>query len=313
MKNILITGGAGFIGTNLVKKLLDDKNNNIYVIDNLITGQYVNAFQFFENENYNFQKLNINEIDDSGVEFNEIYNLACPASPKHYQGDNAIFTLKTSFIGNLNLLELAKKFNSKILFSSTSEIYGDPQIHPQTENYNGNVNSVGPRSCYDEGKRCAETLFYEYNKNYNIDTKIVRIFNTYGPYMNPTDGRVIPNFIIQALNDDDITIYGNGLQTRSFCYVSDMVDGLIKVMKKNNYNKPINLGNPHEITIIELAYEIKKLIGSKSDIIFKDKIIDEPIRRKPDISKAMGILNWKPEVTLNDGLNETIGYLEVDL
>lgn len=307
-KTILVAGGAGFIGTNLCKKLLLE-NNNVVCIDNLQTGSINNIKYLDKFSNFVFINHNIVDKIKLNYKFDEIYNLACPASPSKYQFKNAINTIKTCIIGSINLLDIALKNNAKILFTSTSEIYGEPLQHPQSENYRGNVNPNGIRACYDEGKRCAETLFCEYYRNYNLDTKIVRIFNTYGPFMQIDDGRVITNFINQALKNEDITIYGNGQQTRSFCYIDDMVTALIKVMQSNEHY-PINLGNPEEFTILELANLVKLKTKSKSNIIYKDLPKDDPTRRRPDITKAKYILNWQPEVSLNEGIDNTICYFK---
>ena len=307
MKKILITGGAGFLGSHLCKKLLDS-NYNITCLDNLLTGSLDNIKSFNGNKNFNF--INHDITNEFKGEFDEIYNLACPASPIHYQID-PIKTIKTSVLGSINLLELAKKHQSKIFQASTSEIYGDPEMHPQKESYWGHVNPIGPRSCYDEGKRCAETLFFDYYRQHNIEIKLVRIFNTYGPKMNPHDGRVVSNFIVQAIQGKDISIYGDGSQTRSFCFVDDMIEGFIAMMESNNrISGPINLGNPIEFTILELAEKIIGLIGGKSKIIFKDLPIDDPKKRKPDISKAKIDLGWTPKISIDEGLDLTIDYFK---
>lgn len=304
MKTILIAGGAGFLGSNLCKKLI--KDNIVICLDNLITGNMANIMPYLESPNFKFIKHDIiNPID---IEIDEIYNLACPASPIHYQKD-PIHTLKSSVFGIYNLLELAKKYNAKILQASTSEVYGNPLEHPQKETYFGNVNINGPRSCYDEGKRCAESIMYEYNKQYNTQTRIARIFNTYGKNMQKDDGRVISNFIIQALKNEDITIYGDGLQTRSYCYVDDLIDGLIKLMA-SNITTPTNLGNPIEYTILKTAKIIISKTNSQSKLIFKNLPIDDPQKRKPDISKAKKELNWEPKISLNEGLDNTISYFK---
>ena len=304
MKTILIAGGAGFLGSNLCKKLI--KDNIVICLDNLITGNMANIIPYLESPNFKFIKHDIiNPID---IEIDEIYNLACPASPIHYQKD-PIHTLKSSVFGIYNLLELAKKYNAKILQASTSEVYGNPLEHPQKESYFGNVNINGPRSCYDEGKRCAESIMYEYNKQYNTQTRIARIFNTYGKNMQKDDGRVISNFIIQALKNEDITIYGDGLQTRSYCYVDDLIDGLIKLMA-SNITTPTNLGNPIEYTILKTAKIITSKTNSQSKLIFKNLPIDDPQKRKPDISKAKKVLNWEPKISLNEGLDNTISYFK---
>ena len=304
MKTILIAGGAGFLGSNLCKKLI--KDNIVICLDNLITGNMANIIPYLESPNFKFIKHDIiNPID---IEIDEIYNLACPASPIHYQKD-PIHTLKSSVFGIYNLLELAKKYNAKILQASTSEVYGNPLEHPQKETYFGNVNINGPRSCYDEGKRCAESIMYEYNKQYNTQIRIARIFNTYGKNMQKDDGRVISNFIIQALKNEDITIYGDGLQTRSYCYVDDLIDGLIKLMA-SNITTPTNLGNPIEYTILKTAKIIISKTNSQSKLIFKNLPIDDPQKRKPDISKAKKELNWEPKISLNEGLDNTILYFK---
>jgi UDP-glucuronate decarboxylase len=306
MKTILITGGAGFIGSNLCEKLLHNKNNKVICLDNLFTGNIKNIEHLMSNTNFQFINHDIiNPLEIDG-DIDEIYNLACPASPPKYQID-PIYTLKVNFLGVLNLLELAKNKKSKFLQSSTSEVYGEPTISPQNEEYRGNVNTVGIRSCYDEGKRIAETLIIEYHNKYNVDVRIVRIFNTYGPKMDKNDGRVVSNFINQALNNEDITLYGKGDQTRSFCYIDDNIDGLIKLMD-STYILPINIGNPHEITIKELADIILKITKSKSKIIYKDLPSDDPTNRKPDITKANTILKWEPQYHLEDGITKTVEY-----
>ena len=283
-KRILITGGAGFIGSHLCEKLLQDDNNYVICLDNFYTGSKENIQHLISNPNFELIEHDITQPID--IKADEIYNLACPASPIHYQY-NPIMTMKTSVLGIINVLELAKKYNAKILQASTSEVYGDPTIHPQDETYWGNVNPIGIRSCYDEGKRCAETLMIDYHRQHNVNIKIVRIFNTFGPNMALNDGRVVSNFIVQALKNEDITIYGEGNQTRSFCYVSDLVQGLIKMMNTSSeIIGPINLGNPLERTILNLAELILSKINTKSKIIFKDLPQDDPIKRKPDISKA---------------------------
>src|SRR3989344_8003069 len=304
---ILVIGGAGFIGTNLIKKLLE-QSHSIICMDNLYSGQKANVDLFSNNKNFQFIHHDItNPIDSLDVE--QIYHLACPASPIHYQR-SSLFTFKTSVLGTLNVLELASRINARVLFSSTSEIYGNPLQHPQSESYFGNTNTIGPRSCYDEGKRAAETLCYEYKKK-GLDVRIVRIFNTYGPYMDKNDGRVVSNFIIQALKNQPITIYGNGEQTRSFCYVDDLVNALIKFMSLTiAFFGPINLGNPGEFTIKELATQILELTNSKNQLIFKELPVDDPEKRKPDISRAIEILGWQPEILLKEGLAKTIEYFQ---
>ncbi len=305
LKRVLVTGGAGFIGSNLCERLLE-QGNYVICLDNFYTGSESNLEKFLSNPNFELIEHDIiNQID---IKADEIYNLACPASPPYYQQD-PLKTIKTSVLGVMNMLELAKKYNAKFLQASTSEVYGDPHVHPQVETYWGNVNPIGIRSCYDEGKRCAETFIMDYHRQYNVDVRIVRIFNTYGPNMSPDDGRVVSNFIIQALKNEDITIYGNGLQTRSFCYVSDLVEGLIKMMNNpHNFIGPVNLGNPSERTILDFANLITQMIDTKSQIVFKELPSDDPTQRKPDISLALKELNWKPEVDIEVGLEKTINY-----
>ena len=307
-KNILVTGGAGFIGSHLCKILLELRHN-VICLDNLFTGSINNISDLRDNVNFEFVNHDITEpyYRDN---IDEIYNLACPASPKHYQC-NPIKTVKTCTIGVINMLGLAKKNNSKILQASTSEVYGDPNLHPQDERYNGNVNPIGLRSCYDEGKRCSETLFMDYHREHNLKIKIIRIFNTFGPNMEKNDGRVISNFIMQAIRNDEITIYGDGSQTRSFQYIDDLIDAMIKVMDtNNNFIGPINIGNPQEISMNKLASTILRLTNSKSQIIFKDLPEDDPKRRNPDITLAKNILSWTPKFELDKGLLKTINYFK---
>ena len=308
-KNILVTGGAGFIGSHLCKALLD-LGNYVICLDNLFTGVKDNISDLIDNANFEFVNHDITKpyFRDN---IDEIFNLACPASPIHYQL-NPIKTIKTCTIGVINMLGLAKKNNAKILQASTSEVYGDPEIHPQREDYNGNVNSLGFRSCYDEGKRCAETLFMDYYREHNLHIKIVRIFNTYGPNMTKNDGRVVSNFILQALENENITIYGDGSQTRSFQFIDDLIDGLLKMMN-SDFIGPVNLGNPNEISMNELASKVLKLTDSKSRIVFKDLPDDDPKRRKPDISLANEKLNWNPKHNLDNGLIDTIKYFKETL
>ncbi len=307
-KNILVTGGAGFIGSHLSKALLQ-LGHNIICLDNLFTGIKDNISNIIDNPNFEFVNHDITEpyFRDN---IDEIYNLACPASPIHYQY-NPIKTIKTCTLGVINILGLAKKNNAKVLQASTSEVYGDPKIHPQTEKYNGNVNPIGFRSCYDEGKRCSETLFMDYHREHNLKIKIIRIFNTYGPNMSNNDGRVISNFIFQAIKGENLTINGDGNQTRSFQYIDDLVEGMIKMMNTNDqFIGPVNIGNPIEISINKLASMILELSNSKSEIIFKDLPEDDPKRRNPDISLANEKLNWMPKFGLETGLLNTIKYFK---
>ena len=306
MKKILITGGAGFLGSHLSERLLNE-GNEVICLDNYFTGSKDNIIHLLDNPYFELVRHDVTM--PYFVEVDEIYNLACPASPVHYQY-NPIKTTKTSVMGAINMLGLAKRVNAKILQASTSEIYGDPQVHPQTESYWGNVNTLGPRSCYDEGKRCAETLFMDYHLQNDVAIKIIRIFNTYGPRMNPGDGRVVSNFIVQALNNKNITIFGEGLQTRSFQYVDDLIEGMIRMMNsRDSFNGPVNIGNPHEFTMLELAEAVIKLTGSKSEIIHLPLPKDDPSKRKPDISLAKKELNgWEPKIQLEEGLTETISY-----
>lgn len=305
MKTIVITGGAGFIGSNMCEKLLNE-GHKIICVDNLLTGNIQNIEHLLNQPHFIFINHDIIQPLEIKESIDEIYNFACPASPPKYQKD-PIQTLKINFIGVMNLLEFARLKNATFLQSSTSEIYGEPEITPQHENYRGNVNTIGIRSCYDEGKRVAETLIMEYHNQYNVNTRIVRIFNTYGPKMDKNDGRVVSNFINQALNNEDITLYGNGEQTRSFCYIDDQIDGLIKLMN-SDYVYPVNIGNPYELTIKELASIVLKLTKSNSKIMYKDLPLDDPTNRKPDITKARNILHWEPTYDLEEGLDKTIQY-----
>lgn len=305
MKKILVTGGAGFIGSHLCEKLLN-LGNEVICLDNYYTGNKRNILHLMDNPY--FEAIRHDIIDPYFVEVDEIYNLACPASPIHYQY-NPIKTVRTSVVGAVNMLELAEHIGAKILQTSTSEVYGDPFVHPQPEEYWGNVNPIGVRSCYDEGKRCAETLFFDYHRQNNVKIKVVRIFNTYGPHMHPNDGRVVSNFIVQALKGEDITIYGDGLQTRSFCYCDDLVNGLIRMMDTDDsITGPINLGNPNEFTIKQLAELVVELTGTKSKIIYQPAAQDDPQQRQPVIDKAKAILNWEPTIQLREGLEKTIEY-----
>jgi UDP-glucuronate decarboxylase len=301
---ILVTGGTGFIGSNLCQKLIE-RGNYVICLDNNFTGSMNNIRDLMNHPNFEFIRHDITE--SIYLEVDQVYHLACPASPKAYQY-NPIKTIKTNILGTLHALGIAKRTGARILLTSTSEIYGDPEISPQVEEYWGNVNPIGIRSCYDEGKRVAETLMMEYHRAHDVEIRIARIFNTYGPQMHPDDGRVVSNFINQCLNREEITIYGDGSQTRSFCYVDDMVDGLIKLMNNDKTTGPINLGNPHEITISDLAHKINDYLGKPSEISYKDLPQDDPKRRKPDITKAINYLDWEPTVGLKEGLKKTIRY-----
>jgi UDP-glucuronate decarboxylase len=307
MNKILITGGAGFLGSHLTEKLLQE-GCDVLVVDNFFTGTKKNLAHLLNNSNLEIMRHDV--TFPLYVEVNQIYNLACPASPVHYQYD-PVQTTKTSVHGAINMLGLAKRTNARVLQASTSEVYGDPEVHPQTESYWGKVNPIGIRSCYDEGKRCAETLFFDYNRQHNLDIKVVRIFNTYGPRMNPNDGRVVSNFIVQALKGQDITVYGDGLQTRSFCYVDDLIDAMVRMMNSEaGFTGPVNIGNPGEFTMLQLAESVLKLSGSKSKIIHKALPSDDPKQRQPDISLAKSKFGWEPKVNLDDGLKETIAYFK---
>ncbi len=307
MKRILITGGAGFIGSHLCERLLNE-GNEVICLDNFFTGSKDNIRHLFDNNKFELVRHDITK--EYYAEVDQIYNMACPASPVHYQY-NPIKTIKTSVLGVTNMLGLAKRCRATILQASTSEVYGNPFVHPQTENYWGNVNPIGIRSCYDEGKRCAETLMMDYHRQNKVDTRIIRIFNTYGPNMEPNDGRVVSNFIVQALQNKDITMYGDGTQTRSFCYVSDLVDGIIKMMNnKQKFIGPVNLGNPSERTVYDLAKLIIELTNSNSQIKFQPLPQDDPLQRKPDISLAKKELDWEPKVDIKDGLLKTIEYFD---
>ncbi len=310
MKKILVTGGAGFLGSNLCKRL-HDEDNYIYCLDNLYTGRMKNIASLKGESDFEFINHDITKPIDLDVD--EIYNLACPASPPHYQKD-PIYTLNTCYLGTLNMLNLARKNNAKILQASTSEIYGDPLVHPQVEDYRGNVNPIGIRACYDEGKRIGETLCFDFYRQYQTKIKVIRIFNTYGPNMDPADGRVVSNFIIQALQNKDITIYGDGSQTRSFCYVDDLISGMIKIMAiDNQFTGPVNLGNPDEFTVSELAEKVIKLTQSNSKIVYLQLPSDDPLQRKPVISLAKREFNWEPKVNLENGLIEAIKYFKQEL
>jgi UDP-glucuronate decarboxylase len=304
-KRILITGGAGFLGSHLCERLLD-LNHEVLCVDNFYTGTKGNIVHLLTNPRFELMRHDV--TFPLYVEVDEIYNLACPASPVHYQFD-PVQTTKTSVHGAINMLGLAKRVKAKILQASTSEVYGDPQVHPQTEAYWGHVNPIGVRSCYDEGKRCAETLFFDYHRQHGLRIKVARIFNTYGPRMHPADGRVVSNFVMQALRGEPLTIYGTGTQTRSFCYVDDMIDGIVKLMESpDDFTGPVNLGNPDEFSIRELAEKVIALTGSASKLVFKPLPSDDPAQRRPNISLARSVLNWQPAARLDDGLMRTIGY-----
>ena len=307
-KKILVTGGAGFIGSHLCKKLLEE-NNEVLCLDNYFTGSKMNILPLLDNPMFELIRHDI--VNPYIAEVDEIYNLACPASPIHYQ-HNPIQTVKISVMGAINMLETAKATGAKILQASTSEVYGDPKIHPQVESYWGNVNPIGERSCYDEGKRCAETLFMDYHRQSQLKIKIIRIFNTYGPNMHPNDGRVVSNFIVQCLRNEDITIYGDGNQSRSFQYVDDLIEGMTKMMATpNEFIGPVNIGNPTEFTILELAQTVINLTNSKSKLIFKRLPMDDPQQRRPDITLAKEKLNWTPKIELEEGLKKTIEYFDI--
>lgn len=304
-KRVLVTGGAGFLGSHLCERLLND-GNDVLCVDNFFTGSKDNILHLMGNSHFEVMRHDV--TFPLYVEVDEIYNLACPASPIHYQFD-PVQTTKTSVHGAINMLGLAKRTKAKIFQASTSEVYGDPEVHPQVEGYWGHVNPIGTRSCYDEGKRCAETLFFDYRRQHKLNIKVARIFNTYGPRMHPNDGRVVTNFIMQALRGEPITIFGDGKQTRSFCYVDDLVEGFIRLMNTpDDCTGPVNLGNPIEFTMLELAEKVVELTNSKSEITFKPLPDDDPRRRKPDIDLAKTALNWQPNVNLHDGLNKTIAY-----
>jgi UDP-glucuronate decarboxylase len=309
-KMIMVAGGAGFLGSHLCEKLLK-KGHNVICVDNYYTGSKDNISHLLHYPNFEVMRHDV--CLPLYVEVDEIYNLSCPASPKHYQQD-PIQTLKTSVLGAINMLGLAKRTKAKIFLASTSEVYGDPRVHPQTEDYWGHVNPIGIRSCYDEGKRCAETLYFDYFRQHNLDIKVARIFNTYGPRMRLDDGRVVSNFIVQALKEEPITIYGNGRQTRSFCYVDDLINGIIKLMDTDrNTTGPINIGNPMEFSVGELAEIILKTIGGKSDLVYRPIPEDDPTQRRPDISQANKILGWTPDIPLDEGLTSTIAYFRNQL
>jgi UDP-glucuronate decarboxylase len=307
MAKVLVTGGAGFLGSHLCDRLVT-QGHDVLCVDNFYTGSKANITDLLDKKN--FELIRHDVTFPLYVEVDQIYNLACPASPIHYQFD-PVQTTKTSVHGAINMLGLAKRVKAKILQASTSEVYGDPEIHPQPESYWGRVNPIGVRSCYDEGKRCAETLFFDYHRQHNLPIKVVRIFNTYGPRMHPNDGRVVSNFIVQALRNEDLTVYGDGLQTRSFCYVDDLIEGLLRSMETGaGFTGPVNIGNPSEFTMLELAENVLKLTASKSKIVFKTLPEDDPKQRKPDISLAQKAFDWQPKVSLEDGLALTVNYFK---
>ncbi len=312
---ILVTGGAGFIGTHLVNRLLGE-GHQVICLDNCHTGRESNFIAHLEKTTFQFIRHDVVEplpLDQLQPleQIDQIYHLACPASPPHYQAD-PIRTMQISVVGTLNLLQLAAQAQARILFASTSEIYGDPTMHPQSEDYRGNVNPIGPRACYDEGKRAAETLMFDFHRRHQVDIAVIRIFNTYGPFMRPDDGRVVSNFIVQALQDQDLTLYGDGSQTRSFCYVSDLVEGIQRMMNSSQTG-PINLGNPHEFTILELAERVKRLVGSRANLVFRPLPQDDPRQRRPDIRRAQELLGWQPQIPLEEGLGLTIPYFAQQL
>jgi UDP-glucuronate decarboxylase len=309
VKRILITGGAGFLGSHLCEKLVG-QGHDVICLDNYFTGRKKNVEHLMDCHNFELMRHDV--AFPMYVEVDQIYNLACPASPVHYQY-NAVKTIKTSVMGAINVLGLAKRVRARVLQASTSEVYGDPHEHPQKETYWGHVNPIGVRSCYDEGKRVAETLFFDYHRQNKVDIRVMRIFNTYGPRMHPNDGRVVSNFIVQALKGDDITIYGDGSQTRSFCYVDDLIDGMTRLMNTEGITGPVNIGNPGEFTIKQLAEEVISLTGSKSKIIYQPLPSDDPKQRKPDITLAKEKLGWEPKVPLKNGLDKTIGYFACNL
>ena len=308
MKNILITGGAGFIGSHLSKRLLEN-GDRIICLDNLFTGNRENIASLLDNKNFEFIEHDITRPFFTETKIDQVYNLACPASPVHYQY-NPIKTVKTSVLGTMNFLGLARKHKARFFQASTSEIYGDPNVHPQAESYWGNVNTIGIRSCYDEGKRIGETLCFDYHREHGVDIRVIRIFNTYGPNMHPNDGRVVSNFIVQALKEEDITIYGDGSQTRSFCYVDDLVESFVRFMNQDNFIGPMNAGNPNEFTIKELAEKVIQITGSSSKIVYKDLPQDDPKQRQPDISLAKSHLDWEPTIQLEEGIKRSIEYFK---
>ncbi len=306
MRRVLVTGGAGFLGSHLIDRLLDN-GNEVVCLDNFFTGSRENIRHLMQHDHFEIVRHDI--VEPILLEVDYIYNLACPASPVHYQY-NPVKTIKTSVMGMINMLGMAKRVHARILQASTSEVYGDPKVHPQTEDYWGHVNPIGVRSCYDEGKRAAETLIMDYHRQNDVDTRIARIFNTYGPRMAANDGRVVSNFVVQALQGKPLTVYGDGEQTRSFCYVSDLVEGLIRLMNTDDYHDPVNIGNPNEFTILELAEQIKEQLGSKVEIHKEPLPSDDPKQRKPDITRAKEVLGWEPTIQLKEGLAKTISYFD---
>ena len=306
---ILITGGAGFLGSHLSERLINE-GHEVICLDNFYTGRRANIKHLLGNPNFELMRHDV--IDPFKAEVDQIYNLACPASPVHYQS-NPIKTVKTSVMGAINCLGLAKRVKARVFQASTSEVYGDPEIHPQPESYRGSVNPIGPRACYDEGKRCAETLFFDYHRQNGVDIRVVRIFNTYGPRMLANDGRVVSNFIVQALQGEDITMYGDGSQTRSFCYVDDLIEGFLRLMNTEGITGPVNIGNPGEFTMLELADKVLKLVGGKSKIVHRPLPQDDPLQRQPDISLARAKLGWEPTINLDEGLQRTIAYFKKSL
>ena len=313
MKTILVTGGTGFLGSNLCHRLIND-GDRVVCLDNNYTGRMENIQDLLDNPNFHFVKHDICQPISIEEKVDQIYNLACPASPPAYQGKHSIETTRTCVLGALNVLDFAKKNNARILQTSTSEIYGEPLVHPQTESYRGNVNPIGIRSCYDEGKRCAESLFFDYHRHEGVDIKVIRIFNTYGPNMDPNDGRVVSNFICQALSGQDITIYGDGHQTRSFCYVDDLIEVMIRMMNsETGFTGPVNTGNPGEFTIKELAEMVVAKVGGSSKVVYRDLPSDDPTQRRPDITLAKEKLGWEPKISLSDGLDKTIEYFKTQV
>lgn len=311
MKRILITGGAGFLGSNLCKKLLDaSEDNYVICLDNFYTGRKENIADLLQNDRFELLEHDVIESLQEDIRVDEIYSLACPASPPHYQKD-PVYTTKINVIGILNMLELAKKNHAKILQASTSEVYGEPQVHPQVESYRGNVSCIGIRSCYDEGKRCAESLIFDYNRTYGVRTKVIRIFNTYGPNMDPKDGRVVSNFIVQSLKGEDLTIYGDGSQTRSLCYVDDLLEGMVRMMaSEDDFIGPVNIGNPEEYTIKEIAEKIQKITGTKSKLVYRSLPKDDPTQRCPNNILAKETLEWEPKIKAEEGLRKTVEYFK---